>query len=397
MSKILIINSGSSSIKYQLIEMPEETVLCKGLVEEIGTGHSSFKFEDANQKVKKEINFNDHKEGLQYVINFLLENNVIKDLAEIEGCGHRVAHGGEDFKDSAIIDEEAAQKIKDLATLAPLHNPKNILGYEILKEMLPNCTHIAGFDTAFHQTIEKSSYMYPIPYEYYENYRIRKYGFHGTSHKYVSQKAAEMLGEDKAKRIIVCHLGNGASLAAVKNGESIDTSMGLSPLGGIMMGTRSGNIDPAVIEYLAQMKNIDVYDVLKELNQKSGLLGVSEKSQDMRILCEEAEAGDEHAKLALDMFVRRVVDYMGAYYLQLEGLDTIVFTAGIGENSSIIRKMILDKVKVPLHIEIDEDKNNNCHGDFEIISTEKSQVNVCVIPTNEEMMIARDTYSLIAK
>lgn len=395
MKKILVINSGSSSIKYQLIEMPSETKLVKGMIEAIGTTQSSFSLENNATIVKEDIIFSNHNEGLHYIIESLLKHHIISSYNEIDGCGHRVAHGGEYFSQSVLIDEDVELKIDRLGILAPMHNLMNLLGYLILKDILPNAKHVAVFDTSFHQTLKRDFYIYPISYHYYAQDHIRKYGFHGTSCHYICLKINEIFGREATHRMIVCHLGNGASLTAIRDGKSIDTSMGLTPLGGIAMGTRCGNIDPSIIEYISQLKNKTVTEVLAELNNESGLLGLSENSFDMRVLCECMLNGDDKAKLAIEVYIKRIVDYIGAYYLHLGGLDTLVFTAGIGENSSKIRQMILDRIKEGIGIDIDEVKNKNCNKDEETISLKDSKVRVCVIKTNEEMMIAKETYNLI--
>lgn len=396
MEKILVINSGSSSIKFQLIEMPLEKVIAKGMVDAIGTTHSSFVLKSDALLIQEFPAIPNHKEGLNYMIGALLKHQVVSGYDEIKGCGHRVAHGGESFRESVVITEEEEAIIDKLGTLAPLHNPMNLLGYQILKTLLPNARHVAVFDTSFHQTIQEEAFVYPIPYRYYEEDFIRKYGFHGTSCHYVSLKVKEQLGEEKTQKVIVCHLGNGASITAIKDGKSIDTSMGLTPLGGLPMGSRCGDVDPSIVEYISKLKNKTVTEVLTEFNHNSGLLGLSGNTFDMRILREEMKKGDKRARLAIDVYIKRIVDFIGSYYLQLGGLDLLVFTAGIGENSPEIRQMILDKIKEPLGIRFDEIKNGQCEKEFEIISSEDSDVCVCVVATNEEMMIARDTYRLIS-
>lgn len=394
MSKILIINSGSSSIKSQMIEMPEEKILAKGMIEEIGSDLSTFSFDNGEEKTKEHFECGDYYVGLHYILDQLQIHHVIKDFQEIEACGHRVAHGGEYFKDSVIIDDDVVSKIEKLSVLAPMHNPMNLLGYKVLKVFLPHTIQVAVFDTSFHQTMPQDTYIYPIPYEYYEKNGIRKYGFHRTSHHYAAMQTENILGKEHARRLIVCHIGNGASITAIKDGHCINTTMGLSPLGGIMMGTRSGNIDPAIIEHIAKLKSIDVSEVLRELNYKSGLLGISQTSSDMRVLCEKTHEGNQHAQLAIDVYVRRIIEYIGAYHVQLGGLDALVFTAGVGENSAYIRSKIVGKISDALPICLDENKNNHCEDDVNIISTDDSLMKILVIKTNEEMMIARDTYRL---
>lgn len=393
MSKILVINSGSSSIKYQLIEMPSEKVLVKGMVDAIGMKHSSFVIVNEKIEMNEDVRFLNHEEGLNYIIKVLLKYQIVEKFDEIDACGHRVAHGGESFFKSIEINDEVEDIIDKLGILAPLHNPMNLLGYKILKNILPMAKHVAVFDTAFHQTLNENAYMYPIPYHYYIENHIRKYGFHGTSCQYVSMKAKELFGAERTEKMIICHLGNGASITAISHGKSIDTSMGLTPLGGIMMGTRCGDIDPSIVEYISQLNHLSVTEVLSQLNYKSGLLGLSEESFDMRVVCEKMSQGDEKAKMAIDVYIKRIVDYIGSYYLQLGGLDTLILTAGIGENSSLIREMIIEKISEPLGIVIN--KNIEYHNDYMVLSSTRSKVLVCVIKTNEEMMIARDTYSLI--
>lgn len=395
MEKILVINSGSSSIKYQLIEMPSEKILVKGMVDAIGTEYSTFSLRNNSLDINESIFFLNHGVGLKYIIDALLRYHIISEYSQINACGHRVAHGGENFHHSVLINDEVEQEIDQLGILAPMHNPMNLLGYQILKDILPNARHVAVFDTSFHQTIQKDSYIYPIPYHYYIEDHIRKYGFHGTSCQYISIKVSDTLGLKATDKMIVCHLGNGASITAIKNGASVDTSMGLTPLGGIVMGTRSGNIDPSIIEYISQLKCKSVTDVLAELNYQSGLLGLSESSYDMRVLCQNMHKGDKKAKLAIEVYIKRIVDYIGSYYLHLGGLNTLVFTAGVGENSFEIRKMIVDKIKEAICLDIDEEKNKQCSQEVEVISSSCSKVKVCVIKTNEEMMIAKDTYNLV--
>lgn len=395
--KILVINSGSSSIKFQLIDMPIKHRLVIGIIEKIGENSSLFKMKYEKKAIKHEIKLENHAEALRYLINQFNENHVISDLDEIVACGHRVAHGGEYFDSSVIIDDEVAKKIESLSCLAPLHNPNNLKGYIELKKVLKKAIHVAVFDTSFHQTISKDVFIYPIPYKYYENYKIRKYGFHGTSHKFVSSRARELLKPENSKRLIVCHLGNGASIAAIKDGKCINTSMGLTPLGGIMMGTRSGNIDPTIIEFICAKEHKSVKDVLNELNKESGMLGISCVSNDAREINKKAISGHDNSILSLDVYARRIADYIGAYFMHLGGLDALVFTAGIGENSAYLREKIVDCIKESLGIELDNHLNNSTIGVENIISTSTSKVKVLVIPTDEEMMIAQDSYELLNK
>ena len=394
---ILVINCGSSSLKYQLIDMNEEKVLAKGLSERIGIEGSRIKHTTTGKKeIIIEKPMSDHKEVLEIVLSTLVnsEHGAIKSMDEINAVGHRVVHGGEKFANSVKIDDEVMKALNECIDLAPLHNPPNIMGIEACKELMPDTPMVGVFDTAFHQTMPKDNYIYPLPYELYEKYGIRKYGFHGTSHKYVSLKAAEILERDiKDLNIITCHLGNGASICAIEKGRSVDTSMGFTPLEGLAMGTRTGNIDPAIIPFLVDKENLSMEEVNNLLNKKSGVLGISGVSSDFRDIEEEAEKGNERAKLALDVFVNRVKKYIGAYTTLMGGVDTIVFTAGIGENSAEIREMVCNGLE-SLGIKLDEEKNN-VRGKEALVSKDDSKVKVLVIPTNEELMIAKDTEELI--
>lgn len=384
--KIIAVNAGSSSLKFQLLDMPAETEIASGIIERIGNDNATFTMKFANQKLEKELPVKDHAVAVQLLIDSLLENQVIKTLDEIVGVGHRVVQGGEIFKDAALINDQVEAQIESLNDLAPLHNPANLVGIRAFRKVLPSVPQVAVFDTTFHQSMPAENFMYSTPYEWYEKYGVRKYGAHGTSHQYVSQKAAEKLGNPKAK-IIVCHLGNGASICAVDAGKSIDTSMGMTPLEGIPMGTRSGNVDPAILGLIAQKENKDIKQILNDLNRNSGYLGVSGVSHDSRDLSDAIEHGNKRAKLALDVQLKRIADYIGSYYIVLGGLDAIVFTAGIGENAKEVRQGIIERVEV-LGAKLDLDKNK-LRGENEI-STKDSKVKVFVIPTNEEVMIARD-------
>ena len=396
--KTLVINCGSSSLKYQLIDMNTEEALVQGLVERIGISDSILtqKVPGKEKYIVKE-DMKNHKEAIEHVLKALVdnENGVIKSMDEINAVGHRVVHGGEKYSDSVIIDEDVIQSIKDCISLAPLHNPPNIIGIEACKELMPNTPMVAVFDTAFHQTMPKEAYICPLPYELYENYGIRKYGFHGTSHKYVSQKVAEVMGKDiKDLKIITCHLGNGASLAAVKNGVSIDTSMGFTPLEGVAMGTRSGNIDPAIVTFLMKEEGLSIDEVNDLLNKKSGVLGISGISSDFRDIEDAAFKEDVHrAKLALSIFEYKVRATIGSYAAIMGGVDAIVFTAGVGENGPETREAILTGLEF-LGVEVDKERNN-VRGKVREISKEGSKVKAFVIPTNEELVIARDTVELI--
>lgn len=395
MVKVMAVNAGSSSLKFQLINMPSEEVITSGLVERIGQEVGNFVIKVNGEKIQTQTPIPDHQVAVDLLLNALVDHHIVESLEEIDAVGHRVVHGGEDFDDSVVVDEEAVKKVADLAELAPLHNPANIIGYKAFKEALPDHVgHVFVFDTAFHQTLDKERYLYPLPLEYYTDLKVRKYGAHGTSHKYVSQQAIEMLGNPKESRIIVCHLGNGASVSAVQDGKCIDTSMGFTPLAGIMMGTRSGDVDPSVIDYLIEEVGLDMKEVIKMLNKESGLLGVSGVSSDFRDVQEAAANGNERAQLALDIFFRRVIAYIGRYFIALGGVDAICFTAGIGENSFFARKEICNLLAEALGIEIDDDANVNGKGD-RLISTPNSKVKVYVIPTNEELVIARDTKRLL--
>ena len=396
--KTLVINCGSSSLKYQLIDMETEESLVQGLVERIGIDGSILtqKVEGKNKYIIQE-DMPNHKAAIKHVLNALVnkEHEIIKSMDEIGAVGHRVVHGGEKYSHSVIIDDTVLESIRDCISLAPLHNPPNRIGIEACRELMPNTPMVAVFDTAFHQTMPKEAYICPLPYELYEKYGIRKYGFHGTSHMYVSQKVAEVMKKDiRDLKIITCHLGNGCSLAAVKGGKSIDTSMGFTPLAGVMMGTRSGSIDPSVISFLVEEHGYTMNDIDKILNKKSGVLGISGVSSDFRDVLAEAENGNERAKLALDIFHYKVRAQIAAYAGIMGGVDVIVFTAGIGENSAITRKECLRGLEF-LGFNIDDEKNS-VRGEIQEISTEDSKVKVYEIPTNEELMIARDTVKLVS-
>ena len=394
---ILVINCGSSSLKYQLIDMNGEEVLAKGLVERIGIDGSKIKHDTTGKdRVVIEEPMDDHKRALELVLGAIVDPNygAIKSMDEINAVGHRVVHGGEHFSKSVIIDKDVMKAIEDCVELAPLHNPPNIMGIEACRELMPETPMVAVFDTAFHQTIPAENYMYAIPYELYEKYKIRRYGFHGTSHKYVANRAAEILGKDiKDLNIVTCHLGNGSSVTAVQGGESIDTSMGFTPLEGLAMGTRSGDIDPAIIPFIMDKENMSFDEVNDLLNKKSGVLGLSGISSDFRDLEIEASKGNERAKLALNLFCNRVTKYVAAYAAQMCRVDVLVFTAGIGENSDIIREEICNGLEC-LNIIIDKELNKT-RGVEAAISRGFTSAQILVIPTNEELMIARDTLELV--
>ncbi len=397
--KILVINCGSSSLKYQFIDMKDESVLAKGLVERIGIDGSVLKHEKIGmEKQTITADMPNHEVALKLVMDALIndKHGVIKDFKEIDAVGHRVVHGGEDFANSVLIDDKVMKSIEDCIDLAPLHNPPNIIGIKACQKLLPGVKMVAVFDTAFHQTMPDYAYMYAIPYEYYEKYKIRRYGFHGTSHRFVSKRASELMGKKIDQcNIITCHLGNGASLAAIKNGKTIDTSMGFTPLEGLIMGTRSGDIDPAVIPFLSEKEKMSIKEIDTLLNKKSGVLGVSGVSSDFRDIEGEAEKGNDRARLALDMFHTRVKKYIGAYMAELEGVDAIVFTAGLGENSAESREEICKGLE-SLGIEIDVDANK-VRGKEQLISKKDSKIKIYVIPTNEELVIARDTLEIVSK
>ncbi len=396
---ILVINCGSSSLKYQLIDMEKEGVLAIGLVERIGIEGSRVKHEaTGKEEVIIEEPMADHRKALELVLNALIDpdHGAIKSMDEIGAVGHRVVHGGENFAQSVIIDDKVMEAINDCIELAPLHNPPNIMGIEACQELMPNTPMVAVFDTAFHQTIPMANYMYPLPYELYEKYGIRKYGFHGTSHKYVASRAAEMVNRDiENLNIVTCHLGNGASVCAVQGGKSIETSMGFTPLEGLAMGTRSGNVDPAVIPFIMEKEDLTFDEVNEILNKKSGVLGISGISSDFRDLEEAAAEGNERAKLALELFCNRVKKYIGAYAALMCHIDVLVFTAGIGENSITIREQICDGLDC-IDIRLDKELNQ-VRGKEAIVTKDLTATQILVIPTNEELMIARDTLELVKK
>jgi acetate kinase len=393
MAKMIAINAGSSSLKFQLFEMPQEEVITKGLIERIGLNDSIFSISVNGEKQEEVTDIPDHEVAVKMLLDKLTSTGIIKSLDEIEGIGHRVVHGGEVFNDSVVINDEVLEKIEELSELAPLHNPANVTGIKSFQSVLPNVPAVAVFDTAFHQTMPESSFLYSLPYEYYEKYGIRKYGFHGTSHKYVSERAAEMLGRPKEQlRLISCHLGNGASIAAIEGGKSIDTSMGFTPLAGVAMGTRSGNIDPALIPFIMEKTGQTADEVLNVLNKKSGMLGVSGLSSDLRDIESQAAEGNERAELALEVFANRIHKYIGSYASRMYGVDAIIFTAGIGENSQIVREKVLNGLEF-MGIYWDPARNK-VRGEETFLNHPHSPVKVMIIPTNEEVMIARDVQRL---
>lgn len=394
---VLVINCGSSSLKYQLIAMENEEVLAKGIAERISIDNSRLKHtpKDSETVIIEKAMVN-HKDAVKYVLEALMDGShgVIKNMNEIHAVGHRMVHGGEAFNGSSIIDDDVIAAVEECSDLAPLHNPANLIGVDACKHLMPNTPMVGVFDTAFHQTMPKKAYLYGLPYEYYTNYKVRRYGFHGTSHHYVAYRTAEFLGEDvKELKTIVCHLGNGASVCAINGGKSVDTSMGLTPLEGLIMGTRSGDIDPAIIEYISSKENLKIEEVMNVLNKKSGVLGLSELSSDFRDLENAIADGNEKAKLTMNVFCYRVAKYIGSYVAAMNGVDTVVFTAGLGENNKEVRKEICSYLGY-LGLEIDEQKNN-CRGIEREISKDASNVKALVIPTNEELMIAKETIRVI--
>ena len=393
---VLVINCGSSSLKYQLIDSESEKVLAKGLCERIGIdGRLTYQKAGLDKEIT-EAPMPTHKEAIKMVLDALTneKTGAIKSLAEVGAVGHRMVHGGEKFTCSAVIDDEMIKAVESCNDLAPLHNPANLIGVNACKELMPDVPMVGVFDTAFHQTMPKEAYLYGLPYEYYEKYGVRRYGFHGTSHSFVSKEAAKFLGLDiNNSKIIVAHLGNGASISAVKDGKCIDTSMGLTPLAGLVMGTRCGDIDPAIMEYIAKKEDLDIAGVMNVLNKKSGVQGISGVSSDFRDLEQGMEEGNERCKDALQVFCYNVAKYIGAYAAAMNGVDAIVFTAGIGENAPLVREWVLDRLGY-LGAELDKEANQK-RGENNLISTAASKVKVAVIPTNEELAICRDTVALV--
>lgn len=389
---ILSVNAGSSSLKFTGFEMPSEDVLISGVFERIGIGSSFYTIKVNGEKIKKEVDLPDHKVAFEILIKELLDNKIVSSLDEIKGVGHRVAQGGSYFKKSEVATDDVIAKVDELSSIAPLHNPPAIEGIKAAKAVMPNAVQTVVFDTAFHQTMAPTEFMYAVPYSYYEDYDIRKYGFHGTSHKYVSMRMNEILGRTDTK-LITCHIGNGASISAVKDGKCVDTSMGLTPNAGLIMGSRCGDMDATVVTYIMEKTGMSAKEMDTVLNKQSGLLGISGVSSDSRDIENGIKEGNERCILAQDMYVKRIVEYIAKYYVLLEGCDAIVFTAGVGENSISTRKQILDKLKV-LGIKIDEEANN-VRGVETKITTDDSKIPAFIIPTNEELMIAKDTYSLV--
>ena len=394
MKKIMAVNAGSSSLKFQLLEMPSEKLITSGIVERIGMKNSVFAIKVDGDKIEETSDIDNHAEAVNILLKKLIEHNIISSYDEISGVGHRVVHGGDKIAESLVLGDAEVAYLESIIDLAPLHLGPNLTGIKAFKEVLPNVKHVGVFDTAFHHTMPEESYLYAVPYDWYERYQVRKYGFHGTSHKYVSHRTAEIMGKKPEEvNVIVAHIGNGASICAVKQGKSVDTSMGFTPLEGIPMGTRSGNIDPAVIEYMMNKKNKSVKEITNYLNKQSGYIGVSGISSDSRDLVAEAEKGNHRAALAIAVQAKRIADYIASYYVYMGGADAIVFTAGIGENAKTTRADVVNRLSA-LGIKID-DERNNCRGVERLISTDDSKVKVFVVPTNEEVMIARDTLALL--
>lgn len=390
--KILSVNTGSSSLKFQLYEMPEEKVLISGVFERIGIGESFYTIKINGEKIKKEVELKDHKVAFEYLVKELLENNIVKSLEEIKGIGNRVVQGGSYFDKTEKVDEEVISKIDELSVLAPLHNPAAIVGIRAEQEVIPNALLTVVFDTAFHQTISEENYLYALPYEWNSEYKIRRYGAHGTSHKYITLKTNEILGRNDTK-LITCHIGNGASISAVKNSKCVNTSMGLTPNAGLIMGSRCGDIDATIIPYIMEKTNLSTKEIDNILNKKSGLLGISGVSSDFRDINAGIDAGNERCKLAYKMFIKRIIDYIAKYYVELNGCDAIIFTAGIAENSSKMRRDVINGLNI-LGIKVDEKRNNSIEKETKI-SSDDSSVPCYVIATDEEVMIARDTYDFL--
>ena len=390
--KIISINTGSSSLKFSLFNMDDESVIASGLFERIGIEGSNYTIKFNGEKVNQQVELNSHVDAVKVLLDKLIDLGIISSLNEIDGIGHRLVHGKDKYRESVLINDEVVEDLDKFKCFAPLHNPANILGINAFKEALPNVPMVGVFDTAFHQTMDSTTYLYAVPYSWYQNHGVRKYGFHGTSHRYIAETVKEMLGKDEF-RLISCHIGNGGSITAIKDGKCVDTSMGFTPLAGIMMGTRSGDIDPSIIPYVMEQEGKNASEVIDDLNKRSGLFGMSEYSSDMRDILEKCDQQDEKAIVARDKYVRRVVDYIAQYYVLLGGADVIVFTAGVGENSIPVRRQICEELAC-LGVKIDLDKNN-VRGEVIKISTDDSSIDIYVIPTDEELMIARDTLHLI--
>ena len=393
--KILSVNAGSSSLKFQLFNMPEETVITSGIVVRIGLEVGIFTIKVNGEKVKTVTDIPNHSVAVDMLLKALVEHKIVASYDEIDACGHRVVQGGPYFEDSAIVTEDSEAKVEELIELAPLHNGANLVGMRAFRDALPNARHIFVFDTSFHQTMAEEQYLYALPYKYFTEHKVRKYGAHGTSHKYVSGRAIDMLGNPEHSKVIVCHLGNGASLSAVKDGLCVDTSMGFTPLAGVMMGTRSGDIDPSILPFVMKKEGLNIDEMLNVLNKQSGMLGVSGISSDSRDIEDAYKEGNEAAIRTSNLYAAIVAKYIGTYFVELGGCDAIAFTAGLGENAAYLRTLICNNIKEALGVELDETKNNTRSGDDRVISTENSKVQIMIIPTNEEVMIARDTVRLL--
>ncbi|WP_341266837.1 acetate kinase [Candidatus Phytoplasma fraxini] len=391
--KIISINSGSSSLKFKLLNMPDEIFICVGSIEKIGCDDAIFTIEFKEKKIQKKFLISDHYQAIQLILESLTKYKIVNSWEDIKGIGHRIVQGGEIFKNSVVLTDENICKIESLNDLAPLHNFANVLGIKLFKKILPQVLQVGVFDTTFHQFIPEKNFLYAVPYEWYRKYKLRKYGFHGISYQYVSQRVEQLLQKPNLK-MIICHAGNGVSLAAIENGKSVDTSMGLTPLEGVPMGTRSGNIDPTSIFFIAKKADKNYKEILDILNKKSGILGISEVSNDARILEEKVMQHDKQSILAFDIQIKRIVDYIASYYVLLKGIDVLVFTAGIGENSSFFRREIVQKLEI-LNIHLDHELNKQ-KGE-KVISSEISSVKVMIVPTNEELTIAREVFSLSKK
>lgn len=394
MAKIFVINAGSSSLKFKLFDMPKEVVIISGIVEKIGLNGSNVKVVNNNKKRKFKSSIKNHYDAIEVLLKIIIKMGVIQDLCEIKGIGHRVAHGGSYYNNSIIVDDSVVKEVEQLSELAPLHNPVNLMGYKIIKERLPNINQVFTFDTAFHHTLNQENYLYALPYNFYSEFKVRKYGAHGINHKYVSEQIKIMFRKDKLK-MIICHLGNGSSISAVKNSQCIDTSMGFTPLSGVMMGTRTGDIDPSIMPYLCNKINKSPKEILDIYNNESGFLGISGISSDFRDIEKLYNQNDEYAIRTINLYSRMIAKYIGSYFVELGGCDVIAFTAGIGENSSLLRKKIIMEIQEALEVLIDDNLNNEKSNENRIISSSKSKINLVVIPANEEIMIARDTARLL--
>lgn len=395
MSKVIAVNSGSSSLKFQLFQMPEEEVLTSGVAERIGQKMGIFTINVNGEKIKTEVEIPDHKKAVDLLLEALVKYGIVKELSEIKGAGHRIVQGGAYFSGSVKVDEDVVSKVDELCALAPLHNPAHLVCYRAFKEALPEIQHVFVFDTAFHQTMTEESFLYPVPYEWYTDYKVRKYGAHGTSHEFVMKRTAELMGKDPSElNILTCHLGNGASITAIKNGKVVNTSMGLSPLGGIMMGTRCGDIDPTVVYYMEEKLGCTPEEMDTYLNKKSGMLGVSGISSDARDIQAAVDAGNPRAITTYNLYVNRAVNLIGGYYMQLGHVDAMSFTAGLGEHAVEIREGILKGLEEGMGVKIDYELNSKTHSEAKI-SLPDSKVEVFVVPTNEELVIARDTVRLL--